>query len=147
MLIRLLRFILRFFGLDVVRAVTSAPESAPEEMRGEVRGGFSSAGFEPLHGQTPTYRPALTGFDNTLKVVDVVEFNVTVEPQAVAFLISYLAERGPQRLSVLCAEVAFRFDVSTETAKRWIRKHCAECAEFVIARGVVDLRGGNYEDR
>jgi hypothetical protein len=138
MIIRLLRFVLRFFGLDVVR-VLSAPESAPED---KARGGAS--GFEPLRGhyQPPVdfYRPPSVRLDNAIKVLDVVEFNASVEPQAVAFLRSYLEERGPQRVSVLCTEVAFRFDVSVETAKRWIRKHCAESAEFVIERGVVDLR-------
>jgi hypothetical protein len=137
MLIRILRFVLRLFGLDVVRV---ASESASESA--QVRGGSASGSFESLRGhyEPPAYRSSVVGFDDTLKVVDVVEFNATVEPQAVAFLCSYISERGPQRLSVVCAEIAFRFDVSIETAKRWVRKHSAESAEFVVSRGVVDLR-------
>lgn len=75
-----------------------------------------------------------------VKVLDVVEFNALVEPQAVALWASMLRERGTQRVGALCVEAAFRFDVSTETAKRWLLKHSAESAEFVIQRGVVSLR-------
>ena len=75
-----------------------------------------------------------------MKVLDVVAFNAEVEPQAVALWASMLRERGTQRVGTLCVEAAFRFDVSTETAKRWLLKHSAESAEFVIQRGVVSLR-------
>lgn len=76
----------------------------------------------------------------SMKVLDVVAFNAEVEPQAVVLWTSILAERGTQRVGTLCVEAAFRFDVSTETAKRWLLKHSAESAEFVIQRGVVSLR-------
>lgn len=75
-----------------------------------------------------------------VKVLDVVEFNALVEPQAVVLWCSMIRERGPLRVSVLCVEAAFRFDVSTETAKRWLLKHSAESAEFLIERGLVRLR-------
>lgn len=75
-----------------------------------------------------------------VKVLDVVEFNALVEPQAVALWCSMIRERGTLRVSVLCVEAAFRFDVSTETAKRWLLKHSAESAEFLIERGLVRLR-------
>ena len=75
-----------------------------------------------------------------VKILDVVAFNAEVEPQAVALWASMLRERGTQRVGTLCVEAAFRFDVSTETAKRWLLKHSAESAEFVIQRGVVSLR-------
>ena len=75
-----------------------------------------------------------------VKILDVVAFNAEVEPQAVALWTSMLQERGTLRVSVLCVEAAFRFDVSTETAKRWLLKHSAESAEFLIERGLVRLR-------
>ena len=76
----------------------------------------------------------------SMKVLDVVAFNAEVEPQAVALWASMLRERGTQRVGTLCVEAAFRFDVSTETAKRWLLKHSAESAEFLIERGLVRLR-------
>ena len=75
-----------------------------------------------------------------MKILDVVAFNAEVEPQAVALWCSMLKERGSQRVGAMCVEAAFRFDVSTETAKRWLLKHSAEAAEFAVERGVVRLR-------
>lgn len=75
-----------------------------------------------------------------VKILDVVAFNAEVEPQAVALWSSMLRERGTLRVSVLCVEAAYRFDVSTETAKRWLLKHSAEAAEFSVERGLVRLR-------
>jgi len=75
-----------------------------------------------------------------VKILDVVAFNAEVEPQAVALWTSMLQERGTLRVSVLCVEAAYRFDVSTETAKRWLLKHSAEAAEFSVERGLVRLR-------
>lgn len=75
-----------------------------------------------------------------VKILDVVAFNAEVEPQAVALWCSMLKERGSQRVGAMCVEAAFRFDVSTETAKRWLLKHSAEAAEFSVERGLVRLR-------
>ena len=134
------RFFIRVFGLPPA-GVFSSSESpvavVPESPAGAPA--FPSRGRPAAASRSAASR--ISDEDCTsMKVLDVVAFNAEVEPQAVALWASMLRERGTQRVGALCVEAAFRFDVSTETAKRWLLKHSAESAEFVIQRGVVSLR-------
>lgn len=135
------RFFIRVFGLppagvfssseSPVAVVPESPAGAPASpSRGRPAAASRSASAARVADEDCT----------SIKVLDVVAFNAEVEPQAVALWCSMLKERGSQRVGAMCVEAAFRFDVSTETAKRWLLKHSAESAEFVIQRGVVSLR-------
>jgi len=127
-----------FFWRLFFRLFGSPPEPLPVEPL-PVEPGASRAPAGPRRGGGGG---TVRGDDDLcgVKILDVVAFNAEVEPQAVVLWTSILAERGAQRVGTLCVEAAFRFDVSTETAKRWLLKHSAESAEFVIQRGVVSLR-------
>jgi len=74
-----------------------------------------------------------------LKQADVVAFNSEAEKTFVA-LVRTLA---PCSVSDAVREAAFELNISVETAKRYLIKHTARRAEFVIACGVVQVRG-NY---
>jgi hypothetical protein len=128
------RFFIRVFGPPPVPAAPESPAiGAPASSAGRPR---------PAAAASRSAGPRLVADEDctSMKVLDVVAFNAEVEPQAVALWASMLRERGTQRVGTLCVEAAFRFDVSTETAKRWLLKHSAESAEFAIQRGVVSLR-------
>lgn len=133
------RFFIRVFGLPPA-GVFSSSES-PVAVVPESPAGAPAS--RPVPHAVPRARGGGARDDEDfagVKVLDVVEFNALVEPQAVALWASMLRERGTQRVGALCVEAAFRFDVSTETAKRWLLKHSAESAEFLIERGLVRLR-------
>jgi hypothetical protein len=72
----------------------------------------------------------------SLKAIDVIAFNASAERKFVE-----LARRlCPCPVSYLVREAAYMLDVSIETTKRYLLKHSASNAEFVVMRGVVMLR-------
>jgi hypothetical protein len=75
-----------------------------------------------------------------LKAIDLVAFNRSAEERFCDYLQSLL--RYEDALSVLDAirECAFELDISPETAKRYLLKHTARRAAFIIADGKVRLR-------
>ena len=133
------RFFIRVFGLPPGMPSAESPAGVPGS---PVVGAPASPSRWRPAAASRSAGPRLVADEDctSMKVLDVVAFNAEVEPQAVALWASMLRERGTQRVGTLCVEAAFRFDVSTETAKRWLLKHSAESAEFVIQRGVVSLR-------
>lgn len=80
----------------------------------------------------------------TLKVVDILGFNAAAEKAFVSML-SALCEKMPDGVPVigLRAEAAFRLNISTETAKRYIEKWCyAFSAPFQVRDGFVFRKAG-----
>lgn len=138
---RLLLWILGVESREDAAAVVNAAIPDRGGLRGGGGGGWHGGGGARA-GSGDGGGEDFTG----VKVLDVVAFNAEVEPLAVAFLCSWLQERGQARVGQLCIEVSYRFDVSTETAKRWILKHSAERAEFEVTRGLVSLRGGRANE-
>jgi len=76
----------------------------------------------------------------SLKMLDVNSFNEAAEAAFVQMLFAWLQEVGQVTVKEVLAEVAFEFDVSTETAKRYLLKHTARRAEFSVSAGKVVLK-------
>jgi len=72
-------------------------------------------------------------------VVDVIAFNGEAEAAFVALVRRLVIPNG-RRWSEVIQEAAYELDISTETAKRYLVKHTASRAEFVVERGFVRLR-------
>lgn len=75
----------------------------------------------------------------TLKVIDILGFNAAAEKAFVSML-SALCEKMPEGIPTvgLRAEAAYRLNISTETAKRYIEKWCyAFSAPFCVRDGFV----------
>jgi len=77
---------------------------------------------------------------NTLKALDLTEFNTRAEAEFVKLVADFIREEGEQRVRAVLAEAAFELNISIETAKRYLLKHSARRAEFVINDGKVGLR-------
>jgi len=116
--------ILRRGGVTTVRVV---------ERQGRGSEGQGMPALPPLpQAQVP---PDL----DTLKVLDSIAFNASAEKAFVA-LLSALCDAMPDGVPIigLRAEVAFRLNISTETAKRYIEKWCyAFSAPFTVRDGAV----------
>ena len=75
----------------------------------------------------------------TLKAIDILGFNAAAEKAFVSML-SALCEKMPEGVPIvgLRAEAAYRLNISTETAKRYIEKWCyAFSAPFTVHDGFV----------
>jgi hypothetical protein len=75
----------------------------------------------------------------TLKHVDILAFSAAAE-RAFVQMLEHLCKKMPEGVPVvgLRAEAAFRLNISTETAKRYIEKWChAFSAPFTIKDGMV----------
>ena len=80
---------------------------------------------------------------NTLKAIDLTEFNSRAEQAFVELVAAFVQECSqPPRVREVLAEAAFELNISIETAKRYLLKHSARRAEFAITGGVVTLREG-----
>lgn len=79
---------------------------------------------------------------NTLKALDVTEFNSQAEAEFITLVSEFVRERegNPPRVREVLAETAFELNVSIETAKRYLLKHTARRAEFQVTDGKVGLR-------
>jgi|GEM_PF-4803252 len=79
---------------------------------------------------------------NTLKSLDLTEFNTRAEQEFVTLVAEFVRERGENlpRVREVLAEAAFELNISIETAKRYLLKHTARRAEFVVTDGKVGLR-------
>jgi hypothetical protein len=85
----------------------------------------------------------------TLKHVDILAFSAAAE-RAFVGMLDALCGKMPEGVPVvgLRAEAAFRLNISTETAKRYIEKWCyAFSAPFVIRDGLVFRKVGENEVR
>jgi hypothetical protein len=78
-----------------------------------------------------------------IKQSDVVAFNQGAEEYAVVYLKKKIKEKGPVAFGTACALLALEIDISTETAKRYLRKYSVDHpkAPFSISDGYVSLRG------
>jgi hypothetical protein len=79
---------------------------------------------------------------NTLKSLDLTEFNARAEEEFVKLVGQFVIERGSNlpRVREVLAEAAFELNISVETAKRYLLKHTASRAEFAILDGRVAVR-------
>ena len=75
-----------------------------------------------------------------LKALDIVSFNAVAEELFVLLITDYIQTDGPQPAAAIYAEAAFELDISIETAKRYLLKHTARRAEFVIQDKMVSLK-------
>ena len=89
-----------------------------------------------VYADDPTPENDLTA----LKSLDVIAFNQGAEERFVALVKSYLEEEGPQPVNAVLAEASFELDISPATAKRYLIKHSARRAEFVVLEKLVRLR-------
>ena len=82
---------------------------------------------------------------NTLKAIDLTEFNSRAEQAFVEMVAAFVQECGsqPPRVREVLAEAAFELNISIETAKRYLLKHSARRAEFAVTGGIVTLRERN----
>lgn len=83
-----------------------------------------------------------TGDLDALKVVDAIAFNRSAEHLFLA-LLSAWCDKMPDGVPLVGfrAEVAFRLNVSTETAKRYIEKYCmALSAPYMVRDGAIVRR-------
>lgn len=89
----------------------------------------------------PTPAPERVRELNTLKSLDLSEFNSRAEQEFVSLVSEFVREResNPPRVREVLAEAAFELNISIETAKRYLLKHTARRAEFVISDGKVGL--------
>ncbi len=93
---------------------------------------------------TPVPAPDRVRELNTLKALDLTEFNTRAEAEFVKLVSEFVAECGsnPPRVREVLAEAAFELNISIETAKRYLLKHSARRAEFEVVGGIVLLREG-----
>lgn len=75
-----------------------------------------------------------------IKAVDLVAFNGMAEERFLVFLEALLCVEGALLVLDAIRESAFELDISTETAKRYLLKHSARRARFVVEGGRVRLR-------
>jgi hypothetical protein len=100
----------------------------------------------PLGDNTILVTPQLStksGELATLKNLDILAFNEEAELAFVKLITEFCHERGGAgvKLREVYAETAYELGVSTETAKRYLLKHTARRAEFVVVGSTVLLRG------
>jgi hypothetical protein len=81
--------------------------------------------------------------DQGIKQTDIVAFNQGAEKYAIEYMTRKIREKGSVSFGTACALLALEIDVSTETAKRYLRKYSVDHprAPFSIADGYVSLRG------
>ncbi len=102
--------------------------------------GTASARIDVL--VTPTPAPERVRELNTLKALDLIDFNARAEQAFVELVAAFVQEGSqPPRVREVLAEAAFELNISIETAKRYLLKHSARRAEFEVLGGVVTLRG------
>jgi hypothetical protein len=77
-----------------------------------------------------------------LKQTDLVEFNQAAEKSAIHYLAEHIQRKGAPSFNTACALIALELDISTETAKRYLRKYSVDHpkAPFAIENGFVTLR-------
>jgi len=80
-----------------------------------------------------------------IKQSDIVAFNQGAEEYAVEYLKKRIHEKGPVSFGTACALLALEIDISTETAKRYLRKYSVDHprAPFSISDGYVSLRSNS----
>lgn len=95
----------------------------------------------------PTSKTSKAGKDRErpgqgIKQSDIVAFNQGAEEYAVEYLKKRIQEKGPVSFGTACALLALEIDISTETAKRYLRKYSVDHprAPFSISDGYVSLR-------
>jgi len=94
---------------------------------------------QPAKTPTPRHKP-IEMPSQGLKQSDILSFNCDAEKAFVRLISQILQEDGPLAYRDAVREAAFELNVSTETSKRYLEKHCARRAEFSIADGFVTLR-------
>ncbi|MBI4675705.1 MAG: hypothetical protein HY741_29030 [Chloroflexi bacterium] len=77
---------------------------------------------------------------NTLKSLDLIEFSSVAETEFVKLITALCGDGSSPSVREATAEAAFELNISIETAKRYLLKHTARRAEFVITDGKVGLR-------
>ena len=77
---------------------------------------------------------------NALKSLDIITFNQNAEKSFVELVSTFLQEEGPQPVNTVISEASFELDISPATAKRYLQKHTARRAEFIVQEKLVRLR-------
>jgi hypothetical protein len=88
-------------------------------------------------------RPGRSLADNALKIADVCAFNMQTEPAFVYWLSEKIAGTKGEGLAPawVVQNAAFEFNISLDTAKKYLVKHTAERAEFRSDGRRVTLKG------
>jgi predicted transcriptional regulator YheO len=94
---------------------------------------------QPTSTPTPRRKP-IEMPSQGLKQSDILTFNTNAEKAFVRLISEILREDGQLPYRAAIREAAYELNVSTETAKRYLEKHCARRAEFSIEDGSVTLR-------
>lgn len=91
-------------------------------------------------GPKPSVKPERAS--SALKHLDIVAFNMNAERIFVDWLTDRLTreEFGAVSISWVISNAAYGLDVSPETVKRYLLKHCADDAPFVVEAGMVRLK-------
>ena len=77
---------------------------------------------------------------NALKSLDIIAFNQGAENRFVELVTAFLEEEGPQPVNTVVSEASFELDISPATVKRYLQKHSARRAKFLIQEKLVRLR-------
>jgi hypothetical protein len=93
----------------------------------------------PVQAHVQPHGEQVNDTPNRLKAVDIVAFNQAAELGAIAYLSQYIELHGAPSYNTACSLIALEMDVSTETAKRYLRKYSVEHpkAKFKVENGMV----------
>jgi hypothetical protein len=118
--------------------------AAKEQARAATRP-VSKPVVRPVQAPPPPISEPVNDTPSRLKALDIVAFNQAAELGAIAYLSAYIELHGAPSYNTACSLIALEMDVSTETAKRYLRKYSVDHpkAKFKVENGMVYNREAN----